>query len=81
MLRSSLIVLTIALVLRTFRIRSAAAQHAVWAGALFVMMLLPAWIAWGPKAGVPVLPAQPEIVTSAAPVMLRVFDNVPYSVH
>ena len=72
-LRASLIVLTIALVLRALRIKSAAAQHAVWTGVLFVMMLLPAWIAWGPKAGVPVLPAQPEVVTSAGPVI----ENAP----
>ena len=69
LLRASFIVLTAALVLRLLGIKSATAQHAVWAGVLFVMLLLPAWIAWGPKAGVPVLPAQPEIVTSAAPAI------------
>jgi uncharacterized protein (TIGR03435 family) len=62
-LRASLIVLTTAFVLRALRIRIAAAQHAVWTGVLLVMLLLPAWLAWGPKAGVPVLPARTEPAT------------------
>jgi uncharacterized protein (TIGR03435 family) len=68
-IRAALIVLTTAIVLRVLRIRIAAAQHAVWAGVLMVMLLLPAWLAWGPKARVPVLPAMPTAVLSpVAPV-------------
>ncbi len=58
LLRSSLIILTAALVLRALRIRAAAAQHAVWVGVLVVMLALPFWISWGPKASLAVLPAQ-----------------------
>jgi uncharacterized protein (TIGR03435 family) len=68
--RSSLIVLTVALVLRALRIRVAAAQHAVWVGVLVAMLVLPIWMSWGPKAALPVLPArvEPAIVVNAAPV-------------
>ena len=70
-IRAALIVLTTAVVLRVLRIRTAAAQHAVWVGVLVAMLLLPAWLAWGPKAGVPVLPARDEfavaVVTDAVP--------------
>ncbi len=68
-IRAGLIVLTTAIMLRILRIRIAAAQHAVWAGVLIVMLLLPLWIAWGPKATLPVLPArsEPAVVVGAAP--------------
>jgi TonB family protein len=56
-LRSSLIILTAALVLRALRIRAAAAQHALWVGVLALMLALPFWITWGPKASLAVLPA------------------------
>jgi bla regulator protein blaR1 len=71
-IRASLIVLTTALMLRVLRIRIAAAQHAVWAGVLIAMLALPLWLAWGPKATLPVLPApsEPAVVMRAAPVSL-----------
>src|SRR5580698_7197060 len=55
--RTSLIVLTTAVVLRALRIKSAAAKHGVWASVIVIMLALPVWMAWGPKASVPVLPA------------------------
>ena len=66
------LLLTTALMLRVLRIRIAAAQHAVWAGVLIAMLALPLWIAWGPKATLPVLPApsEPAVVMRAAPVSL-----------
>jgi bla regulator protein blaR1 len=66
-LRSGLIVLTAATVLRVLGIRAAAAQHAVWVGVLVVMLLLPLWILWGPKAALAVLPARdasPKVMTA-----------------
>jgi hypothetical protein len=57
--RSTLIAVGTGLALLALRIRSAAAKHAAWAGVMFAMLLLPAWMAWGPKASLPVLPAQP----------------------
>src|SRR5579884_2329302 len=58
--RSALIAGAAAVVLRALRITTAAAQHAVWTGVLLAMLALPAWISWGPKAALPVLPAQGE---------------------
>ena len=66
-LRSGLIVLTAAVVLRVLRIRAAAAQHTVWVGVLVVMLALPLWISWGPKASLAVLPARdasPRVMTA-----------------
>jgi hypothetical protein len=81
-IRAVLIVLTTALVLRVLRIGRAAAQHAVWVGVLFAMLLLPAWIAWGPKAGLPLLPAPdgPAVIAkNAGPVNIAV-DEAPIQV-
>jgi uncharacterized protein (TIGR03435 family) len=65
-IRASLIVLTTAIVLRVLRIRSAAARHAVWTGVVIAMLALPAWLEWGPKAAVPVLPARGEPAPAVA---------------
>jgi len=45
----------------------------VWAGVLIVMLALPVWMSWGPKAALHVLPARGEpavVVMQAAPVSL-----------
>jgi hypothetical protein len=57
-LRAILIATVIALVLWTMRIKTASVLHAVWASVVVLMLLLPAWVAWGPKAPLPVLPSQ-----------------------
>ena len=68
--RAALIAGAAALVLRVLRLRAAAAQHAVWTGVLVVMLVLPIWISWGPKAALPVLPARgaPSVLRTAAPM-------------
>ena len=55
--RAALMAAGTAVVLWLLRIRSAAAKHAAWTALLAVMLLLPGWTAWGPKAALPVLPA------------------------
>jgi len=57
-IRVTLIAAVIALVLLAMRIKTASALHAVWASVVVLMMLLPAWVTWGPKASLPVLPPQ-----------------------
>lgn len=64
-IRATLIAAMVAIVLWIMRIKTASARHAVWASVVLVMMLLPAWVAWGPKAPLRVLP--PEL-GQAAPV-------------
>src|ERR1700722_18954662 len=46
-----------AAVLRILQVKMAAARHRAWAGVAVLMMLLPVWTAWGPKASLRVLPA------------------------
>jgi beta-lactamase regulating signal transducer with metallopeptidase domain len=55
--RAALIAMGTAAALRLLRVGSAAARHAAWAGVVILMMLLPVWTAWGPKAFWRVLPA------------------------
>jgi len=55
--RSALIAAGTAAVLLTLRVKMAAARHRAWAGVAVLMMLLPAWTAWGPTARLRVLPA------------------------
>ncbi len=54
--RAALIVAAAGVILRTRRIRTPAAQHALWTGVLLVMLALPVWISWGPKAALPRAP-------------------------
>jgi uncharacterized protein (TIGR03435 family) len=56
-IRATLIAAVIALVLFAMRIKTASVLHAVWSSVVVLMMLLPAWLAWGPKASLPVLPS------------------------
>ena len=57
-IRATLIAAVIGLVLFAMRIKTASVLHAVWASVVVLMMLLPAWVAWGPKASLPVLPSR-----------------------
>jgi bla regulator protein BlaR1 len=56
-IRAALIVAGVAFLLYAFRVRAAAVKHRVWTAAVLVMLVLPVWTAWGPKAPVRVLPA------------------------
>jgi GWxTD domain-containing protein len=58
--RTMLIAAGTAAALWAFRIRNASTRHATWASVVLVMMLLPLWTAWGPKAPVRVLPTVAE---------------------
>ncbi|MGH9647380.1 MAG: M56 family metallopeptidase [Bryobacteraceae bacterium] len=66
-IRVTLIAAIIALVLFAMRIKTSAVLHAVWASVVVVMMLLPAWVAWGPKASLPVLPPDRTPVVTFLP--------------
>jgi len=64
--RAALIAGGTAAVLRILRVKTAAARHMAWAGVVALMLLLPVWTAWGPKASLRILPA------AAAPAANRV---------
>ncbi len=54
--RAALLVAGTALVLYTMRVKTAAARHSVWASVVLLMLVLPIWTAWGPKAPLRLLP-------------------------
>jgi GWxTD domain-containing protein len=58
--RITLIAAAMAAVLWVLRIRSSVTRHAAWASVVVLMMLLPLWTAWGPKASLRLLPPQFE---------------------
>src|ERR1700721_4151507 len=68
--RASLIAGIAAAVLRAVKVRTAAARHAVWVGVMVVMLLLPMWLAWGPKAYLGGLPRTQPPLIATAPRML-----------
>ena len=59
-IRAALIVGATALVLYAMRIKVASVKHRVWTAVLLLMLALPLWIAWGPKAPIRILPANVE---------------------
>ena len=61
--RATLIVLAIALVLLTMHVRHATLRHSVWTVVVVILLLLPAWVAWGPRTALPLL--EPETWQSA----------------
>jgi len=62
-------------VLRICRVKMAAPRHSAWAGVVILMMLLPAWTAWGPKASWRVLPPVPRPAASRAAVPAQAFPE------
>jgi len=55
-IRAALLVGGTAIVLYVMRIRAAAARHRVWTVVVLLMLVLPIWMAWGPKASLRLLP-------------------------
>ena len=88
-LRATLIVAFVAVVLKTLRVESPAIRHSLWTGVLILMLLLPALVAWGPKAPLPVLPTEAagpmtsafsaettNQIVAAAPLALWVWQTI-----
>jgi multidrug transporter EmrE-like cation transporter len=81
-IRATLIAAVIALVLWIMRIKTASVLHAMWASVVLLMMVLPVWVAWGPRAPLPVLPvvvaiAPPDSVPPPLPAGLA--ETVPHT--
>jgi beta-lactamase regulating signal transducer with metallopeptidase domain len=64
--RMAVLALGVAVVLRALRIRSPRAAHRAWSLVVVVMLLLPAFVTWGPELRVPLLPS-PTTGRIAAP--------------
>src|SRR5690349_22199496 len=78
-IRATLISAVVALVLFAMRIKTASVLHAVWASVVILMLLLPAWVAWGPKAPLPVLPPDrtPVFAILSSPLPAGPADTAP----
>jgi hypothetical protein len=72
--RAALIAAGTAAVLRILRVRTAAARHVAWAGVVVLMLLLPVWTAWGPKASLRILPAAAAPAASGTTVPAEAFS-------
>jgi uncharacterized protein (TIGR03435 family) len=70
-IRAVLIAAGTAAILRLMGAKTAAARHAAWAGVLLLMMVLPVWTAWGPKAELRVLAAPATARQTIAPMASR----------
>jgi TonB family protein len=81
-IRAVLLVAGAALVLYAMRVKAAAARHSVWASVVLLMLVLPIWAAWGPKASLHVLPplAQTTAKEAIAPVRTISIAFLPSSV-
>jgi bla regulator protein BlaR1 len=79
--RITLIAAVVALVLYTLRIKAASARHAVWAGVVLVMLLLPVFLAWGPKAPLRLLPREPRRTVQLPVIVVdgRILASAPTS--
>jgi len=64
--RASLLVGATAIVLYAMRVKAATARHSVWAGVVALLLLLPIWTAWGPKALLRVLPPLAQNIANKA---------------
>jgi len=66
--RAALIIGAAAVVLFAMKVKTPTAKHQIWTGVLALMLLLPIWVAWGPKASLRMLPA----LTQASANQLRI---------
>ena len=73
--RAALLVGATAFVLYTMRVRAATARHSVWSGVVALMLLLPIWTAWGPKAPLRVLPPLAQSIANRAKAPIEVFST------
>lgn len=73
--RAALIVAVAAVVLSAMRVKAATAKHSVWAGVVLMMLLLPIWAAWGPKASLRVLPPLAQGIASEAKPPIEIFST------
>jgi beta-lactamase regulating signal transducer with metallopeptidase domain len=70
--RAALLVGATAIVLYAMRVNAATARHSVWTGVVALMLLLPLWTAWGPKAALRVLPPLAQSIANRAKAPLEI---------
>jgi TonB family protein len=73
--RSVLIAVATAGALYLLGVRAARVRHAVWASVVVLMLALPVWTAWGPKAVLRVLKPEPVVAASMTVVSMAEEDS------
>jgi hypothetical protein len=73
--RAALLVGATAIVLYVMRVKAATARHSVWAGVVALMLLLPIWTAWGPKASLRVLPPLAQSIATTSKGRIETFST------
>jgi hypothetical protein len=73
--RAALIVAAAAVVLSIMRVKAATAKHSIWAGVVAMMLLLPIWAAWGPRASLRVLPPVNQSNADKATALIEIFST------
>src|SRR5688572_22831515 len=61
--RITVLAAMVAALLKALRNGSPRIAHRAWVGVTLLMLLLPAFVAWGPRVMIPVLPEQSPTVT------------------
>jgi beta-lactamase regulating signal transducer with metallopeptidase domain len=64
--RAALLVAGTAIVLLAMKVRAAATRHSAWTGVVALMLALPIWTAWGPKASLRLLPPLAQVHANEA---------------
>jgi hypothetical protein len=72
---SPLIVGATAVVLYAMRVKAATAKHSVWTGVVALMLLLPIWMDWGPKASLRVLGPLTQSVANKTKALIEIFST------
>ena len=72
---AALLVGATAIVLYAMRVKAATAKHSVWAGVVALMLFLPIWTAWGPKAPLRVLPPLAQNNVRNSNVLIETFST------
>ena len=73
--KAALIIGAAAIVLSIMKVKEATAKHQIWTGVLALMLLLPIWTPWGPKASLRVLPPLTQASANQARVPIEILSR------
>ena len=73
--RAALMIGAAAIVLSVMKVKEPTAKHQIWTGVLALMLLLPVWTSWGPKASLRVLPPLTQDSANHAKVPIEILSR------
>src|ERR1041385_5020953 len=68
-IRATLVAFLTYAILFVLHIKSPRVRHSVWTGVVVVMLILPVWTAWGPKASLPIVRPVPVAIAMKQPIV------------